>query len=243
MIDIHSHIVFDVDDGPKTLKESLNLISESYRQGVRTIVSTSHRRKDMFETPEETIRANFLQVKKAAEEKFPDLTILYGGELYYTEDLRQKLEKGLVPTMDGSRYALMEFSMATPWRDIHQALTKVLMLGVTPIVAHIERYNALENKPDRVQEIINMGCYTQVNSNHVLKPKLFGDKEKTFKVRGRYFLEQDLVYCIASDMHNLDKRPPFMEEAYQVITKTYGETKAQALFKDNLQDLLDKKTN
>ena len=96
MIDIHSHIVFDVDDGPKTLKESLNLISESYRQGVRTIVSTSHRRKDMFETPEETIRANFLQVKKAAEEKFPDLTILYGGELYYTEDLRQKLEKGLV---------------------------------------------------------------------------------------------------------------------------------------------------
>ena len=68
MIDIHSHIVFDVDDGPKTLKESLNLISESYRQGVRTIVSTSHRRKDMFETPEETIRANFLQVKKAAEE-------------------------------------------------------------------------------------------------------------------------------------------------------------------------------
>ncbi len=52
MIDIHSHIVFDVDDGPKTLKESLNLISESYRQGVRTIVSTSHRRKDMFETPD-----------------------------------------------------------------------------------------------------------------------------------------------------------------------------------------------
>ena len=59
MIDIHSHIVFDVDDGPKSLEESLNLISESYRQGVRTLVSTSHRRKDMFETPEEKIHANF----------------------------------------------------------------------------------------------------------------------------------------------------------------------------------------
>lgn len=243
MIDIHSHIVFDVDDGPKSLEESLNLISESYRQGVRTLVSTSHRRKDMFETPEEKIHANFLRIKEAAEKKFPDLSILYGGELYYTEDLRQKLEKNLVPTMDGSRYALIEFSMTTPWRDMHQALTKVLMLGITPLVAHIERYNALENKPDRVQEIINMGCYTQVNSNHVLKPKLFGDKEKVFKQRGRYFLEADLVHCIASDMHNLDKRPPYMKEAYDLVAKTYGQARAQALFKENMQALLEDKTN
>ncbi len=243
MIDIHSHIVFDVDDGPKSLEESLNLISESYRQGVRTLVSTSHRRKDMFETPEEKIHTNFLRVKEAAEKKFPDLSILYGGELYYTEDLRQKLEKNLVPTMDGSRYALIEFSMTTPWRDMHQALTKVLMLGITPLVAHIERYNTLENKPDRVQEIINMGCYTQVNSNHVLKPKLFGDKEKVFKQRGRYFLEADLVHCIASDMHNLDKRPPYMKEAYDLVAKTYGQARAQALFKENMQALLEDKTN
>ena len=55
MIDVHSHIVFDVDDGPKTLEESLDLIGESYAQGVRTIVSTSHRRKGMFETPEENL--------------------------------------------------------------------------------------------------------------------------------------------------------------------------------------------
>ena len=59
MIDIHSHIVFDVDDGPKTIEDSKLLIEESYRQGVRTIVSTSHRRKGMFETPEEKIYQNY----------------------------------------------------------------------------------------------------------------------------------------------------------------------------------------
>ena len=53
MIDIHSHIVFDVDDGPKSIEESKALLKEAYNQGVRTIVSTSHRRKGMFETPEE----------------------------------------------------------------------------------------------------------------------------------------------------------------------------------------------
>ncbi|MGT2929144.1 capsular polysaccharide biosynthesis protein Cps4B [Streptococcus dentasini] len=238
MIDIHSHIIFDVDDGPATLEESLALIAESYQQGVRTIVATSHRRKGMFETPEEILWANFQQVKESAKERFADLNLLYGGELYYTEDLRQKLEAGLVPTMAESRYALIEFSMATPWRDLHQALTKLLLLGITPIVAHIERYNALENKPARVQELLNMGCYTQVNSNHVLKPRWFSDSEKIFKRRGRYFLEQDLVSCIASDMHNLDKRPPFMAQAYQAVLKAYGQDKAQALFKNNMAQLL-----
>ena len=72
MIDVHSHIVFDVDDGPKTLEESLELIGESYAQGVRTIVSTSHRRKGMFETPEDKIFANFSKVKEKAEALYPD---------------------------------------------------------------------------------------------------------------------------------------------------------------------------
>ena len=58
MIDIHSHIVFDVDDGPKTREDTRALLEESYRQGVRTIISTSHRRKGMFETPEEKISEN-----------------------------------------------------------------------------------------------------------------------------------------------------------------------------------------
>ncbi len=61
MIDIHSHIVFDVDDGPKSIEESKKLLIEAYSQGVRTIVSTSHRRKGMFETPEEKNRNQFFE--------------------------------------------------------------------------------------------------------------------------------------------------------------------------------------
>ena len=80
MIDVHSHIVFDVDDGPKTLEESLDLIGESYAQGVRKIVSTSHRRKGMFETPEDKIFANFSKGEAEAEALYPDLTSYYGGE-------------------------------------------------------------------------------------------------------------------------------------------------------------------
>ena len=241
MIDIHSHIVFDVDDGPSTIEESLALIGESYRQGVRTIVSTSHRRRDLFKTPEEKIWENFKQVKEAAEAKFEGLEILYGGELYYNNALLEKLENHQVPRMNDTQFALIEFSMTTPWKEIHEAVNKVLMLGVTPIIAHIERYDALENQEERVRELINMGCYTQINSAHILKAKLFGDKYRKFKKRARYFLEKNVVHIVASDMHNLDARPPYMDVARDIITQEFGTSRAYRLFEENAKTLLENK--
>lgn len=188
MIDIHSHIVFDVDDGPKSIEDSKALLREAYNQGVRMIVSTSHRRKGMFETPEEKIATNFLKVREIAKEVADDLVIAYGAEIYYTLDVLEKLERKEIPTLNDSRYALIEFSMHTPYREIHTGLSNILMLGITPVIAHIERYDALENNEKRVRELIDMGCYTQINSYHVLKPKFFGEKYKFMKKRARYFL-------------------------------------------------------
>ena len=238
MIDIHSHIVFDVDDGPKSIEDSKALLREAYNQGVRMIVSTSHRRKGMFETPEEKIATNFLKVREIAKEVADDLVIAYGAEIYYTLDVLEKLERKEIPTLNDSRYALIEFSMHTPYREIHTGLSNILMLGITPVIAHIERYDALENNEKRVQELIVMGCYIQVNSSHVLKPKLFGETYKFMKKRAQYFLEKDLVHVIASDMHNLDSRPPYMEEAYQIISKKYGRAKAEELFVENPRKII-----
>ena len=99
MIDIHSHIVFDVDDGPKSIEDSKALLREAYNQGVRMIVSTSHRRKGMFETPEEKIATNFLKVREIAKEVADDLVIAYGAEIYYTLDVLEKLERKEIPTL------------------------------------------------------------------------------------------------------------------------------------------------
>ncbi|MGT2743151.1 capsular polysaccharide biosynthesis protein Cps4B [Streptococcus plurextorum] len=238
MIDIHSHIVFGVDDGPKRIEDSIELLKESYAQGVRVVVATSHRRKGMFETPEATILTHFVALKKQVADLLPDLTLLYGGEIYFTSDVLKKLENQTFPTLNGTRFALIEFSGETSWKTIHEALMEVLALGITPVVAHIERYRALEFNKKRVQELIDMGCYTQVNSAHVLKAKLFGDGQKTYKKRAAYFLKEDLVHVIASDMHNLDTRRPHIKEAYALIEKQFGRAKAQQLFKNNQQTLL-----
>lgn len=233
MIDIHSHIIFGVDDGPATIEESIELIKLAKNQGVRIIVATSHRRKGMFETPEKVIKANFIKLKEAVQEKYPDLRLCYGGELYYSKSLMEKLEKRRVPSLNASRYILLEFSMNTPWKDIQKAVNEVNLLGLTPVLAHIERYDALAFNADRVNELIEKGCMTQVNSSHVLKQGLIGDRTKEFKKRVQFFLEQDLVHCVASDMHNTTSRPPYMNAAFNIVKEEYGEDRAKALFKKN----------
>ena len=161
----------------------------------------------------------------------------YSAAQYETEVLK-KLEEKIIPRLAETRFALIEFSMGTPYKEIHTALDRLLHLGVTPVVAHIERYKCLEKNEERVQEMIDMGCYMQINSSSVLKPRLFGDEQKQLKKRARYFLEKDLVHFVASDMHNVDKRPPYMAEAYRLIKEEYGEQRAQALFVSNQELLL-----
>lgn len=94
----------------------MELIGEARRQGVRIIVATSHRIKAMFETPEKVIMANFWELKAAVARVFPETRPCYGGELYYTKDIIGKLDKKKVPTLNGTKNVLIEFSMNTPWK-------------------------------------------------------------------------------------------------------------------------------
>ena len=241
MIDIHSHIIFGVDDGPSTIEESLALLKEAFSQGVRTIVSTSHRRKNMFETPEDTIMTNFKKVQSLAKKELPDLTLLYGAEIFYTQDILEKLQRKQIPTLNDTQYALIEFSPTTPYWEIRNAVSNVLLLGIRPVIAHIERYAELEKNEKRVKELIDMGCYTQINSSSVLKPKMFGDKYRVFKKRAQYFLAHNLVHCVASDMHNLSSRPPYMEQAFDTISHQYGRERAEELFLVNPKLIISNK--
>ncbi|MCK4027116.1 tyrosine protein phosphatase [Streptococcus suis] len=241
MLDIHSHIIFGVDDGPKTPEESLALLQEAYRQGVRGIVATSHRRKGMFETPEETIWQNFRQVQELAKQVADDLFIYYGAEIYYSREYLNKLEKKEIPGYASSDAVLVEFSTNTPLKVIQEAVRELLAMGKTPVLAHIERYEALEGEFEKIQSLIDQGAYMQINSSSVLKAKMFGDRHKAFKKRAKQFLDQDLVHFVASDMHNLSSRPPYMQEAYELISQRYGQDYAKDLFMNNPLDLLKNK--
>ena len=223
MIDIHSHVIFGVDDGAKTEKDTRDLLEESYRQGVRTIIATPHRRRGMFETDIEIIKENFKRVEEIATEVAEDLRVYLGSEVYYKEGEIEKIESGVYPRLADTDYVLVEFPYEMRYKEIHRALNKIILLGLTPVVAHVERYNDVDEKG--VQEFINMGVYIQVNAASVLKPKLIGDKHKSYKKRAKKYLDED-------------SRRTYMKEAYDIIEKKYGPTIAYELFEKNQEKLL-----
>lgn len=238
MFDLHAHIIFGVDDGPEDLSASLDLLGLSYAQGVRHIVATSHRRQGLFEATEVQILDHFFWLQRQAKALFPDLTLYYGGELYYTSSLLPQLERQEVPTMNGTRFVLIEFSANTSYKAIHQAVSRLSLLGLTPIIAHIERYDALAFDEKKLNDLLLMGAYTQINSVSLLTPKLISDPHREMKKRARFFLDKNLVHLIASDMHNVQDRPPYMAQAFERVSKIYGQARADALFLSNPQTLL-----
>lgn len=239
MIDIHSHIIFDVDDGPKTLDESIALIKESYNKGTKCIVATSHRRKGMFETSERKIKQNFDIVKNEVNKILPDLELYYGAEIYFTFDILNKLENNIFPTLANTDYVLIEFSNTAMYTEIYKAVNKIVLLGKIPILAHIERYDELSNNEKRVSELISKGAYMQVNATSVRKLKLFVDSQKKYKKRTKYFLDKNLVHFVATDMHNLNERKPYLKEAYTIIEQKYGKNRADKLFITNQTKILN----
>ena len=104
MIDIHSHVVFGVDDGAKTEKDTRDLLEESYRQGVRTIIATPHRRRGMFETDIEINRDNFKRVEENAAEVASDIRDYLGREVYYEEGEIEKSESGVYQKLADTDY-------------------------------------------------------------------------------------------------------------------------------------------
>lgn len=236
MIDIHSHIIFGVDDGAQSEEDTLELLRESYEQGVRTIIATPHRRRGMFETDIEIIKQNFAKVEELAKTVAEDLRVYLGSEIFYREGEIENIENKKYPTLAETDYILMEFAYEMPYKEIHRALNNVILLGLTPVVAHVERYMNVDEAA--VQELINMGCYIQVNAASVLKPKLIGDKHKHYKKRAKKYLDAELVHFIASDMHNMTTRKTYMKEAYDIIEAKYGTTIAYELFEKNQERLL-----
>lgn len=238
MIDIHSHILFAVDDGAVDLVESMALIADSYQQGVRTIIVTPHKRKNMFEATNTQISENFSVLKHAIQQQYPDLKLYLGNEIYYTSDVFTKLKQKNYFTLAETNFVLVEFAYESTYQEIYTAIREILSLGLRPVLAHVERYDALALHKERFFELRELGCLIQINAASVLPAKLFNDPLKVFKKRTQFCLKANLVDFVASDVHHLDQRKNYLQAAYQQIQKKYGTQRAQDLFEMNQKKIL-----
>ena len=229
---MHCHLVFGVDDGAKTLDDSLTLLAKEYKDGARGIIITPHFRKGMFEAPRDKVEEHFNILKEEAAKKWPDLALYLGCEYHAHMDMTDDLDDARY-RMAGSRYVLTEFSESHQAAYIMDRLYKVLSAGYIPIVAHAERYEAVYGHMDFIDEIRDRGALIQINADSILGHEGWGMKRFCKKLIANDFLD-----FVGSDAHNMKDRPCRIGECADFLAKKYGPDYMARIMIENPEALL-----
>jgi len=228
LYDMHCHILPEVDDGSRSMEESLKILEMEYNDGVTHILLTPHFRYDMFETPLEKIREQYAALTAKVGERWPDMDLRLGCELHRSLDMAECLQEGKRLTLNGSRYVLLEFSGRDPRSMIFDRTRDLLNAGYIPILAHVERYPPLHDNPGLLAELKDMGAYLQVNVDTISGKD--GIRQKWF---ARKLMKKDLIDFVGSDAHRSDTRIPGIKKAWDCTLKTMGQEYAHRLFIDH----------
>ncbi len=228
LFDIHCHIIPGVDDGSKSLEESIKMLEMEYKDGIRNIILTPHFRYDMFEASEETVQKQYARLVAAASERWADLKLYLGCELHTSMDMVECLRQGKRRTMAGSRYVLTEFSGGDGKTYVKERIQKLKFSGYYPIIAHVERYPSVRDDLDLIEELRNMGACIQVNADTISGKDGFGMKRFAKKL-----MKEDLLDFVGSDGHGAKSRTPDMGKAYAVVVKVMGQSYADHIFIEN----------
>lgn len=137
-VDIHQHLVWGVDDGAKTIEDSVALLRCCADQGIRIIIATPHFLSGIEPFPYKKYKQHFLQLKRICKEEGIPIKLLPGAEVFYTANTLNMLLDGRVPTLNGTRFILVEFNESVTWKGFEKAVRDLFNNGYRPIVAHIE---------------------------------------------------------------------------------------------------------
>lgn len=231
--DIHTHILPGVDDGAESSGISIEMLKIAWKDGIRQIIFTPHNKPMRHNVSPQSIRKITEGLRQKAVELGMDFQFLQGNEFYYRSDLSEVLDNQKGCTMAGSSYVLIEFGPMDDFEYIRGGVYQMLSGGYRPIVAHVERYQCVLNKPGRVEELKEMGAYIQINAGSVMGQYGPNAKHVTKKL-----LKQKLIHFVASDAHNMGKRSPKLSDCAAYISKKYGEDFMQKLFYENPKKLI-----
>jgi len=226
VVDLHSHLIPGVDDGPRHLDATVELLRTAHRNGVRSLVATPH----MFLEPycltvPDQVRERFGEMIEALQARaqqsgdafLGDLSLYLGAENYASQPFLEALDRNSILTLANSRYVLVEFTPLASLRQIWSVVERVQGRDLVPVLAHVERYGSLRGKQSEMEALLAKGCLTQVNLGSLLLPR--------WSSRGRLarrLVERDLISVIASDTHGPAFRPPNFKDLFQRYTDRLG---------------------
>ncbi|MCK5526852.1 MAG: hypothetical protein KAJ05_06860 [Candidatus Latescibacteria bacterium] len=228
MIDIHCHLLPDVDDGPKTWNETLALIAVGMEEGIETFVATPHILDDLNAERDRLLRARFYELEERLDAEGLHVEVVLGAEIFYQFGL-EKIRDLEAATFGGNgRYFLLELHLASFPPHLEQTLSRLQTLGLSPILAHAERYAKFSGNMKRLRKLVYGGVLVQVNSG-----SLTGRFGRPIQKVSHNLLAENLVHFVATDAHNITTRPPLVKEAMDVVAQLKGPEEVRRLFETN----------
>ncbi len=239
MVDVHSHILPNVDDGAASWEDALILVEIASESGVEKIVATPHcNAVGAYENHyDEALAQKFRELKSRINAAGIDIELLPGMEVFANSDVPALLSKGKLLTLNCSRYVLTEFGFEESVAFTFAYLGRLLAMGCIPVVAHPERYPFVQNDPNLVFEWMRLGACTQVNNGSI-----FGKFGHSAKKTAMQLLNNDLVTVIASDAHDPEYRSTSMFDAYEYMESVFDEEYAQVLLNENPDRIVSDKS-
>ena len=225
MIDIHTHILPSLDDGPRTTEESIELCKIAVNDGIKTIVATPHSKDGVYEAKSDETLRKVKELNLKLEEIQLDLEILPGAEVHINERLVKDIESGEVLTINnGRKFLLLEvpFFFVPPATD--KLISNLRSIGIVSIISHAERIAKFQRAPEILEPLVRSGTLIQITAQSLTGD--FGSRERKC---AEWLLKHEMVHFIASDVHSLIGRPPILSKALKRATKIIGEEKARAL--------------
>jgi protein-tyrosine phosphatase len=237
VFDIHCHFLPGLDDGPGSLEDAVALLHAAWEGGTRALVATPHLYAAYFPGPaleaiQETFAATLDALGRLARRPefgfLADLDLYLGAEHYCDAPFLAALESGAVLPINDSRYLLVEFPPRLPEPAAHAGLIRILQAGYSPIIAHVERYAFVHERPDRLQRLVDMGCIVQVNAGSTVGSRFSAGRRLTHSL-----LQRGLVHVLASDGHDAETRPPNLGPPAVPLTRAFSHAAVEAWTWDN----------
>lgn len=234
IIDIHTHILNNVDDGSESIEETLDLFDEAERIGVKEIILTPHYYKGLYTEKNEVVLEKYSKLLELLEENNIDVKAHIGREIYMLPDISEEIIAGNIMPLANSKYVLLETSFEVRQLYLENEFYNLIENGYIPIFAHVERYGFVQKNPDILDNFINMGVQIQCNYGSILG--LYGKKAQ--KVVKKLLKEEKVDY-MASDVHSHHSIYQYVPEAIEKMEKLVSDYYLEQIIYYNAKNIIE----
>lgn len=236
MIDMHSHILPNIDDGARSIEETFNLIKEAEKAGFDAVISTSHYMENYYETdvPEREVWVK--AIMENLKTKNINTNLYLGNEIYFSNKIIELLEKRKASTINDTSYVLFELPLNAEPMNLYDVIYDMLQYKLVPILAHPERYSFVQKEPELIYDLIEKGVLMQANYGSIIGQ--YGEKAQIIVKK---FFENNMIHFLGSDVHRQNSIYPKIPKILDEIANIIGEEKLAELTTNNPQLVLNNK--